>query len=1004
MASCAVNSAPSGAAEIPTTSDAGPAESLKFRDTLADHKSDGHVVRRMGARDDRNKYNRHDSLQLELERGKHQERMHGIYLEDIASWFQDLFPGHERAVGMNRGNVIERLMDGVLLGMLANVVHDNLAQWTYKTKGPATDIQPPVFKKDAKPGSFQARANIHNFIEWTRSLGVPMSFETADVMDGGRAFHVSACLMDVARGAPYLCALPALVEFERDIDAADKEGGDDVFQDDAGSEHGSGDGDHTACASPDDDGERDRVAEANSIEALQAAVDAEAERQRREAEEAPEVKAADEKGKFWIKGQKMHIRAFNSHVVVRVGGGWDTLTHYLTTLGEHKGFSPHVIKMVEKQLIESLRKGVTQPKRRRRSSAFSGLAKPSISDGPRLNTVDLQVSGLAATAEEEEPDDEEQQSVSLRVGDELHKGDAASGLVSSKAPEDDATTTTQPRLASQTLSGLDRARSNASLQSGGGSAASLNVDGSASPRPASSPSQSMLRRTASARSRTGGSGPIRCDTSTSSSPNRLLHASHSSLGTSPNGRSAGSPSSSLSRQNSARRRALGPRADSDASGLRKRDTSPSKRTPLSGTTTRGNGNSATTIVCSASAYTQSRPTLNNGDREASETRAGPAKPALKRDESVVTSRGGSARQRSEATSATRNTHGSRPTVGAHGVSSGRHTTASAATAKGPAPANAIVRAASAPGTRPRRTSAADTKAPPGTALASARQGPRAQSASTRTITSPSNIPVAGGRSATNTTMTAASTQRRKSTAPASASSSASAAGGSKRAPSASTQRQSARADDTKPQWRPFGGARPCKAFSKYTPPPSALPKPTHTARPTSAGGGGVSSSLSSSTTASSSKPSAGRPARAQTVDQRQRVPTQSTSTMERPMLHGRSNLSPKAVRKADSAPPSSASPDAMTGRESPSSARHGTLKKLRYHVLIASTHTVTEGSNEEDAILKLAHQLEVLGMEGADRYVTLAQRRDWELLLAAVKSALADGVYMLSGGGQLTVL
>ena len=178
----------------------------------------------------------------------------------------DLFPGHERAVGMNRGNVIERLMDGVLLGMLANVVHDNLAQWTYKTKGPATDIQPPVFKKDAKPGSFQARANIHNFIEWTRSLGVPMSFETADVMDGGRAFHVSACLMDVARGAPYLCALPALVEFERDIDAADKEGGDDVFQDDAGSEHGSGDGDHTACASPDDDGERDRVAEANSIE------------------------------------------------------------------------------------------------------------------------------------------------------------------------------------------------------------------------------------------------------------------------------------------------------------------------------------------------------------------------------------------------------------------------------------------------------------------------------------------------------------------------------------------------------------------------------------------------------------------------------------------------------------------------------------------------------------------------------------------------------------------
>lgn len=124
---------------------------------------------------------------------------------------------------MNKDNLLDRLKDGVLLGMLAKLVSEHLAQWNYKTKADPTTIQPPVFKTKAKSGSFQARANVHNFIEWTRALNVPMTFETADLIDSVRSFHVSACLMDVARGAPYLKALPALVEFERELEGHEAE-------------------------------------------------------------------------------------------------------------------------------------------------------------------------------------------------------------------------------------------------------------------------------------------------------------------------------------------------------------------------------------------------------------------------------------------------------------------------------------------------------------------------------------------------------------------------------------------------------------------------------------------------------------------------------------------------------------------------------------------------------------------------------------------------------------
>ncbi|XP_023312503.1 GAS2-like protein pickled eggs [Anoplophora glabripennis] len=74
----------------------------------------------------------------------------------------------------------------------------------------------------AKPGTFFARDNVSNFINWCRySLEIIecLLFETDDLIMRKNEKHVVLCLLEVARrGAKFGMLAPMLVQMERQID------------------------------------------------------------------------------------------------------------------------------------------------------------------------------------------------------------------------------------------------------------------------------------------------------------------------------------------------------------------------------------------------------------------------------------------------------------------------------------------------------------------------------------------------------------------------------------------------------------------------------------------------------------------------------------------------------------------------------------------------------------------------------------------------------------------
>lgn len=98
---------------------------------------------------------------------------------------------------------------------------------------------------NAKAGTFFARDNVSNFIDWCRnSLGIIecLLFETEDLIMRKNERHVILCLLEVARrGAKFGMLAPLLVQMERQIDreiaaenkaanGADNEESDDEYE------------------------------------------------------------------------------------------------------------------------------------------------------------------------------------------------------------------------------------------------------------------------------------------------------------------------------------------------------------------------------------------------------------------------------------------------------------------------------------------------------------------------------------------------------------------------------------------------------------------------------------------------------------------------------------------------------------------------------------------------------------------------------------------------------
>ncbi|XP_017871891.1 PREDICTED: uncharacterized protein LOC108619679 isoform X1 [Drosophila arizonae] len=291
--------------------------------------------------------------------------------EDLAEWLSTLYPELE----IKAENFMDRLDTGVALCKHANYVRqaaeDYLARRQARNKsmtrsmtsglaGPILALGNVYYLPAAKSGTFFARDNVSNFITWCRkSLKIIecLLFETDDLIMRKNEKHVILCLLEVARrGAKFGMLAPMLVQMERQIDR-------EIAADNKANGVGCGTQTNNGCSESGTQTEAPPIGDecvANETDLYDSDTENEDENDKdpmlmygpQPQIITNDLKSLDEmvrdlvekctcpsqfpmvrvsEGKYRIGDTKVliFVRILRSHVMVRVGGGWDTLSHYL---------------------------------------------------------------------------------------------------------------------------------------------------------------------------------------------------------------------------------------------------------------------------------------------------------------------------------------------------------------------------------------------------------------------------------------------------------------------------------------------------------------------------------------------------------------------------------------------------------------------------------------------------------------------------------------------------
>uniref|UniRef100_A0A8B9ZJU7 GAS2-like protein 2 n=1 Tax=Anas platyrhynchos TaxID=8839 RepID=A0A8B9ZJU7_ANAPL len=219
--------------------------------------------------------------------------------EDLAEWLKELYD-----LDIEAGTFLEVLETGAVLCSHANHVAQALAASACPPAGVACNLA-------AQPGTFQARDNVSNFIQWCRKeMGIKdvLMFETEDLVLRKNEKNFVLCLLELARrAARFGMRAPTLVQMEEEIE-------EELRQE--------------LHLPPKDTPLPRPPREPRDLRNLDQMVQHLVSRCTCPVQ-FPMIKISDGKYRVGDSDTLIFVRILREHVMVRVGGGWDTLQHYL---------------------------------------------------------------------------------------------------------------------------------------------------------------------------------------------------------------------------------------------------------------------------------------------------------------------------------------------------------------------------------------------------------------------------------------------------------------------------------------------------------------------------------------------------------------------------------------------------------------------------------------------------------------------------------------------------
>ncbi|XP_068272058.1 GAS2-like protein 2A [Nyctibius grandis] len=230
--------------------------------------------------------------------------------EDLAEWLKELYD-----LDIEVGTFVEVLETGAVLCSHANNVTHVAGEFARAYPGVACHLRLPATgvtcNLAAQPGTFQARDNVSNFIQWCRKemdIKDVLMFETEDLVLRKNEKNFVLCLLELARrAARFGMRAPTLVQLEEEIEEELRQELDLPPAD-------------TPLPRPPRK-PRDLHNLDQMVQHLVSRCTCPI--------QFPMIKISEGKYRVGDSDTLIFVRILREHVMVRVGGGWDTLEHYL---------------------------------------------------------------------------------------------------------------------------------------------------------------------------------------------------------------------------------------------------------------------------------------------------------------------------------------------------------------------------------------------------------------------------------------------------------------------------------------------------------------------------------------------------------------------------------------------------------------------------------------------------------------------------------------------------